>query len=298
MIMSLTALGSEQIARKLYRYDRVCAPVPHPEAFSDEHVRQFHDEGYIAVENVFSDREVEDAKAALRFLIDGGNPAYDGAQLEDAAIGKNLTAEEKESYVRKVMSFVDYDARLKQMCEHPALMAIVERLMGSKMTMIQDMALMKPPYVGREKPWHQDNAYFLYEPIEGVLGTWTALDAATAQNGCMHVIPRTHQLGPRPHYHDRDCQLPDDQIDIDRDVMVPLRPGGTLFFSSLLHHGTPPNTSAARRRALQFHYARVDCRKITSQRHAEIFHDRLGSAGCTGWTPQGKAGRPISQRES
>ena len=92
--------------------------------------------------------------------------------------------------------------------------------------MIQDMALLKPAHVGREKPWHQDTAYFVMEPIDLVLGTWIALDAATPENGCMHVIPGSHRGGPRPHYHDRDCQLPDEAVEVDRDVMVPLRAGG------------------------------------------------------------------------
>jgi len=288
--------NNEPIATRLYRYDRVHPALPNLGAFSEAHVHQFQELGFVAVENVFTDKEIEDAKEALRFLIGGGNPAYQGAELEEYAKTKNLMPDEKELYVRKVMYFVDHDVRLKHMCEHPSLMSIVERLLGSKTRMIQDMALMKPPHVGREKPWHQDNAYFMHEPVEAVMGTWTALDEATPENGCMHVIPGTHREGPRPHYHDRDCQLPDDEIDVDRDVVVPLRPGGVLFFSSLLHHGTPPNTSASRRRALQFHYARVDCQKIGPERHAEIFRDKIGSAGCINWTPEGKAGRPIGER--
>lgn len=294
--MSLTSLGNEQIAERFYRYDQVHKALTSPAAFTDEHVAQFQQLGFVAIENVFAPQEVMDAQEGLCYLIGGGNPAYAGVEFEAAAVGKNLAPEEKELYVRKIMYFVDHDARLKRMSEHATFKAIVQRLLGGEAKMIQDMALMKPPHVGREKPWHQDNAYFLYEPLEGILGTWIALDAATAENGCMHVIPGTHAAGPRPHYHDRDCQLPDEDVDVERDVIVPLRPGGALFFSSLLHHGTPPNSSSARRRALQFHYARTDCRAIPPERHGEMFHDAAGPAGCANWTPDGKAGRPIAKR--
>jgi phytanoyl-CoA hydroxylase len=64
------------------------------------------------------------------------------------------------------------------------------------------------------------------EPLELILGTWTALDEATPENGCMHVIPGSHTLGPKPHYHERDCQLPDDVVESQRSIMVPLKPGG------------------------------------------------------------------------
>ncbi|MEL7239010.1 MAG: phytanoyl-CoA dioxygenase family protein, partial [Planctomycetota bacterium] len=114
---------------------------------------------------------------------------------------------------------------------------------------------------------------------------WTALDACDAGNGCMHVIPGSHRAGPKPHYHDRDCQLPDDTVDLGNVVAVPLQPGGVMFFSGLVHHGTPPNLGQRRRRALQFHYMGK------SGQHAEdpevlrsMFFDRKGFAGCQGWS--------------
>ena len=109
---------------------------------------------------------------------------------------------------------------------------------------------MKPPFHGAEKPWHQDTAYFDYTPLGGVIGVWIALDEATVENGCMQVIPGSHLDGPAKHYHVRDCQLEDGGVRVDRAVVVPLKPGGALFFSGLIHHGTPPNTSGDRRRAL------------------------------------------------
>ena len=166
---------------------------------------------------------------------------------------------------------------------------------GDEIAMIQDMALLKPPHVGREKPWHQDTAYFAMEPLELILGTWTAVDEATVENGCMHVIPGSHHGGPKAHYHDRDCQLPDEIVDVRRSLTVPLKPGGTLFFSGLLHHGTPPNRSAARRRALQFHFASTRCRKVELDQHAEHFHDAKGYAACAGWGTE-QAPRPIADR--
>ena len=39
-----------------------------------------------------------------------------------------------------------------------------------------------------------------------------------------------------------------------RTVSVSLRPGDALLFDGDLLHGTPPNDSRRRRRALQFHY--------------------------------------------
>ena len=129
------------------------------------------------------------------------------------------------------------------------------QILGAAPEMFQDMALLKPPRIGREKPWHQDLAYFDVDAQSTpVVGCWIALDEATAGNGCMHVIPGSHKAGPQPHFAKRDWQLCDAQMQGRPCAVVPLKPGGLMLFDGLIQHGTPTNHSTSRRRALQFHY--------------------------------------------
>ena len=291
--MSLTTLGPDRIAKTLYRYDSVHEPVASQADLTAEHLSRFKKLGFLAVENVFSADEVKTYSQAITDLVAAGNPKI--ISFEEVAKGRDLSPEEREGYVRKCMYFVKHEPRLRAMSEHPVLVNILETLIGHSVRLIQDMALLKPPHVGREKPWHQDMAYFAITPPELVIGTWTALDAATLENGCMHVIPGSHLAGPRPHYHDRDCQLNDEDVAVANDVVVPLNPGGVLFFSALIHHGTPPNRSATRRRAIQLHYAATHCQVIDGDAHAAMFSDSLGYAGCQGF-PNGMRPRPIVGR--
>jgi phytanoyl-CoA hydroxylase len=287
--MSLTAIGPEQIARRLYGARRIHTPLENPAAVDAAAIEAFHRDGFLAVANVFTAAEMDTAKEALRDLI-MGRP-FKGLEFEAGVDMSNLSAEQREIHVRKIMTIVPHEPRLANLAGHAALKQLVHRLLGNESNLIQDMALLKPPRGGREKPWHQDTAYFLYEPLEGIIGTWTALDPATPENGCMHVIPGSHRHGPQPHYHDRDCQLPDEAVDVDNVLAVPLQPGGVLLFSGLLHHGTPPNQSADRRRALQFHYASTACRPIDGNRHEELFHDHIGYGGCRDWDTNKKTRR-------
>jgi phytanoyl-CoA hydroxylase len=172
-------------------------------------------------------------------------------------------------------------------------MSAVHQLVGEGARMIQDMALLKPPFHGSEKPWHQDTAYFDWTPLGGILGTWIALDEASIENGCMQVIPGTHLEGPVPHFHVRDCQIADTRVCVEGSVTIPLRPGGVLFFSGLLHHGTPPNNTARRRRALQFHYAAANCTKMTIEQHGELFNEGGMYAGCRHWDLQSGTSRAV-----
>jgi hypothetical protein len=99
--------------------------------------------------------------------------------------------EERRDYVRKLHGFLKYDERFKRIAYHPPFLEFIgfekihfnsvcfkelksrvcnfnihfSKLLGlkndEKPEVFQDMILVKPPNVGREKPWHQDHAYFV-----------------------------------------------------------------------------------------------------------------------------------------
>jgi len=292
--MSLTALGPSVIAKRLYRSDRIHTALPGVEALDDAAIAAYHRDGFVAIDNVFTPDEVAAGLAGITKLVADGDPKI--ISFEDAVADRHITGEEREKFVRKCMGFVEHEPRLKALAYHEKFLAIVKKLVGSDVELLQDMALLKPPMVGREKPWHQDSAYFPYGPASLLIGTWTALDAATLENGCMHMIPGSHLEGGKAHYHDRDCQLPDEEVDVARDVAVPLKPGGALFFSSLIHHGTPPNASPDRRRAVQYHYRSVNAKKLDLGEFEQMFHDSHGVAGCASWAYGFKV-RPVDSRE-
>ncbi len=258
---------SGEFPQGLYDSTGIVTGVDGFDAVTDAHVARFHEQGYLIVENAFTAQEVQIALDGLFHLLSGAVEEFDGVQYERASAGvaiEDLSVEEKQDYVRKFMSFVDYDERLNELAHHPLLLALVERLIGEAPVLFQSMALLKPPRLGRDKPWHQDAAYFQIELDAKVVGCWIALDEATIENGCMVIAPGSHLNGPVVHFRRRDWQICDTDVDNSGAVAVPLKPGGLLIFQSLLHHGTPPNDSGLRRRALQFHY-RPQSAPLTSQ---------------------------------
>ncbi len=223
---------------------------------TNDDIQFFREYGYLVVHNAFSAAEVEAGLADLVGLIAGKNPDFSNIHYEAKAreIIDSVEGEERQDLVRKIAHFVDYSPALNALAQHPMLLTVLQQLIGEEPTMFQDMGLIKPPHIGREKPWHQDFAYFNLPQGTQVVGVWIALDEATIENGCMHIIPGTHQDGPRIHFQRRDWQICDTDVQIDRCMAVPLKPGSCLFFDGLLHHGTPPSRSNKRRRAVQYHY--------------------------------------------
>jgi phytanoyl-CoA hydroxylase len=190
------------------------------------------------------------------------------------------TPEERELAARKVHKYIDHEPRLHAIAYHEKIAAIMEKLLGKAPKVVQDQAILKPPTGGAEKPWHQDMAYGNLAYDKPVVGIWIALDPAELDNGCMHVIPGSHRGGGVPHYAVRDWQLCDSGVAVETDVAVPLAPGGALLFSGLLHHGTPPNFSAKRRRALQIHYAAESAQKLSPEEYKRVFTNVMTNAEC------------------
>ncbi len=283
-------------APELYAVHRVAEGVHGGlDAVADIDIAQYHNHGYLVVHDAFLLDEVQQALDGLIHLIGGGNPAFRGIQFEAAALDRldSLTVEQRQDAVRKLMWFTEFDARLDALAHHPKLLPVVARLLNpgddinhaetvatvDAPILFQDQALLKPPKLGREKPWHQDKAYFNMDKREPVVGVWVALDEATLDNGCMHLLP---ELGREPivHFQRRDWQVCDTLVMGKQCIAVPLKPGSLLLFDGLLVHGTPHNNSSQRRRAVQFHYHAARFPKVSNEARMAVFGEEGKDVAC------------------
>ncbi|MBB6430138.1 phytanoyl-CoA dioxygenase family protein [Algisphaera agarilytica] len=257
----------------LYAATRTAELLPDLSAVDEAALRRFHETGYLAFEKAFDAQTIADAVAAIDDLTRGRNPEFNGIAFESAAGGVDLNELDelaRAELVRKLMAFARFDARLDAVMRAPALMDLLRTLIGDEPTCFQEMALLKPPGGGREKPWHQDHAYFDYPAGTRIAGVWIALDEARLDNGCMHLVESTHKEIV-PHFNRRDWQICDSHVMGRPTVAVPLPPGGALVFSGLLMHGTPTNFSEHRRWALQFHYTGQSTQKCDTETRLALF---------------------------
>ncbi len=261
--------GEEEPPDGLYQYERtVNKRVPTIQDVTEEDLGFFQEYGYLVIEEFLDEGEIESVTEGMVSLMaraHSGDSEFDlpdFVQFEDDLDSEfddpsELSPEKLQYYVRKYMWYSEYSDEMRAPSERGDLRELISTIVDGQPEMFQDMALIKPPG-GREKPWHQDKAYFDVGLDAPVVGVWIALDEATPENGCMHVIPGSHRDGPVVHFSRRDWQICDTDVQVDKDVMVPLDAGGALLFDGLIHHGTPPNTSDTLRRALQFHYTAAD----------------------------------------
>jgi phytanoyl-CoA hydroxylase len=268
---------------ELYAYERLDQGVLAAAAGLETSLGRYRDDGFLMVRGLLPASEVLAARAELEAMARADRPGcamiwYEGALRDHLALdpgrdreidGKvggvgfaagqqadrlpSLDPDLRARHVRKFMGFVERKPALGRLARHPALMALVERLVGATPALFQDMALVKPAR-GREKPWHQDHAYFNVALDTPIVGVWIPMGQVTPENGCMHLLAGGHQAGARIHFKRRDWQICDADVPTTGRVAVPMTVGDVLLFDGKLPHGTPVNRTDQFRWAVQYHY--------------------------------------------
>jgi ectoine hydroxylase-related dioxygenase (phytanoyl-CoA dioxygenase family) len=134
------------------------------------------------------------------------------------------------------------------------------RVIGPDVKAMQSMLFIKSE--GRPgQAWHQDEL-FIPTRDRSLTAAWIALDDATVENGCLWVLPGSHQPGilyPDREHHDPrfDCEVEAYAFSYrDEDaVAVEVPAGSVVVFNGYLLHRSLPNTGRhGLRRALVNHY--------------------------------------------
>lgn len=140
---------------------------------------------------------------------------------------------------------------------HPRLLDAVEDLIGPDILMTNATFRIKNPGSHVDYGWHQDSARIEVTPSFVI--AYVALSPATFENGCLQVIPATHDrvrpfsLTEGPGQRKR---LVARVIDVDptKAVNLELEPGDVAIFHGNAVHGSPANISAMRRVAILYDF--------------------------------------------
>ena len=227
---------------------------------SEEQASAFDNDGYFILKGFLTADEVESIRREITAIVDRyPDVPEELVQIEPAARRGSVKPDSVELGVRKLFRMTLHNELFRSLAHHPRMVGIAVELLGPDVTLYQSMLLMKPPRFGGQKVWHQDNAYFRLEPND-VFGFWIALDDATIENGCMHVIPGSHRGGIGKHGGVSDDYGLTTAPTADDAVACAMDTGDALVFHGETYHYTPPNRTEQRRRALQYHYASTHCR--------------------------------------
>ncbi len=222
--------------------------------------------GYIVVRGLFDQESLERWKDRLRAIVDGEvEPAEHMLVMKDVMVAKGAVSPASPAEAISKLQDFENDPVLFGYTKDPRLLDCVEALIGPDLFTLHTMLINKPPNVDGRHPLHQDIIYFPWRPGDQMVGSWTALEPATRENGCLVGIPGTHTSEIVPHEH------PDwDYVNLgyvgasgigadERRVHFELDPGDVVLFHPHLLHGSGRNRTQGFRRSILTHYASAHC---------------------------------------
>jgi len=213
--------------------------MPH---LTDKQWSEFHVEGYLSLGKVLDDDELAALQQRLDDIMLGtADVPYKKMMMQiDSSTGEYADAgEQTKGFKGPMLNYrkieqLELDSLFLQYLQQPLFEEICHRTYGQHVPVgvFRSMFMNKPAGLGTKLPWHQDRWTELdRDPLVTI---WTALDSSTKQNGCLQIIPRSHQFGiineEHPWGYLTEDQIrehcPDDQV-----VYVEMMPG----FQCLLH---------------------------------------------------------------
>jgi phytanoyl-CoA hydroxylase len=212
--------------------------------------------GYLVVPNLFTAMEIGEFKAETARIFRGECGPIEGLL--------NVTPQMTDAEVLRRYLAVHFPHKLSEAIErsltHPGVVEVLMDIIGPNVKCMQSMLFVKGP--GKPgQSWHQDE-YYIPTRDRSLGAAWIALDDATVENGCLWIIPGSHQSGVilrRIPSHDPEF-AETDTLDLseygeDRCIPVEVKAGSVVFFHGYVLHSSRRNrTSDCFRMALVNHY--------------------------------------------
>ncbi|CAH1364774.1 phytanoyl-CoA dioxygenase, peroxisomal-like [Tenebrio molitor] len=229
-----------------------------------EEQRQFYeDNGYILIRNNVSHALLDELKERFIDICEGRVDSGVMTVMKDPSL--KYKGVKGEYLINKIQDFL-FDDVLFKYCTYPAMVDVIESIIGPNITGAHSMLINKPPDSdpgASLHPMHQDLHYFPFRPAEKIAASWTAMERVDENNGCLYVVPGTHKGQLYEHTY------PDGYknklyhgihgLDHLKKVHVVMEKGDTVFFHPVLLHGSGPNSTKGFRKAISCHYADNNC---------------------------------------
>ena len=236
-------------------------------ALTPDELSFWNENGYLVRHDVFTVQENDILRQIADDIVEGKRP-FPSEGIEKNALVRDRKVEASGiEAMHKISQVSCYCPEFLARVRDPRLTDPIVDLLGPNLLNQGNLYIWKAPKIGLGFPWHQDKWYFNWNyKTEMTVGTWTAIDAADKDNGCLYVIPGSHKYGILAHEDVQGPQQNEFKIAHDaRDedgVAVELPPGGVVWFNNQLLHKSTDNHSLRFRRCNVVHYMSGNAERI------------------------------------
>ncbi len=223
-----------------------------PFRLSDEQVKFYHEQGYLAGVRILSETQVERLREELATLT---MPEHAGKEFWYEYHSNE--SEDPSKTLFHALGAWRISPGMHDILWSPAFTMAASQLLGGAVRFWHDQLFCKPAKHGGVVAWHQDYSYWTRTVPMQHLTCWIGLDDATTENGCLHYIPKSHTWDLLPITGlagDMDAiqeVLSEKQWEqFQKPVAIELKQGECTFHHPLMMHGSYENKSEHPRRAI------------------------------------------------
>ncbi len=218
---------------------------------TDEQVQFYRNNGYLAGVRLLTDAQVERLREQLEVLFD---PQHAGRDLWYEYHSNE--SNEADTVLFHALGAWRIQPGFHDLLWNPAFTMAATQLLDGPVRFWHDQLFCKPARHGGVVAWHQDYSYWTRTKPMAHLTCWIGLDDSTADNGCVHYVPGSHNWDLLPVTGlagDMEAiqeVLTDEQWQaFSKPVAVELKKGECTFHHPLTIHGSFANRTERPRRA-------------------------------------------------
>ena len=223
----------------------------------DAQLKQFDEEGFIFVPDLFSTEEVAVLKGEIPEVFAQRRP--------------EVIREASGEAVRTAFATHTYNDVYRRFVSHPRILEPAQQLLGGEVYIHQFKLNGKAAFDGDVWQWHQDYGVWQRDddmPEPRAMNLAVFLDEVNEFNGPLYIVPKSHKAGVLAAGHDVETtSYPLWTLDqktvgemVERGGIAAPKgpPGSGFFFHGNIVHGSPPNMSPWNRLIVYVTYNRTD----------------------------------------
>jgi phytanoyl-CoA hydroxylase len=241
-----------------------------------EQLNFYNREGYLVLPGLLNAADLAPARAAMEQKVD----AIASELLRAGLISDTLPSEPFETRLARLFEnlgereFLLYGRSWRDrlpgyyhLMANPKILDVVESLIGPEIfaNPVYNVRPKVPKVAAGIVPWHQDKSYWVGAKAAPVITVWIPLVDATFENGCLHILPRTHMRRVLGHHAETYSGTAYTEVNakhirphLHEAVAVPLAAGGAIVFNDRLIHSSTANNSDHVRWSVDLRYQPVD----------------------------------------
>jgi ectoine hydroxylase-related dioxygenase (phytanoyl-CoA dioxygenase family) len=229
-------------------------------------IEQFQRDGFLNGGTVLDEQQVEALRTELARVIE----QHDTLDTKPVLF-QNLSSNE-QAPVWHIVNIWQASEPFRALLHHPKITGEVAQLSGAGALRVwHDQIVYKPAESGGINRWHQDSPLWPILQPSPTVSAWVALDDVDVDNGCMSMVPGSHQWGDHMQelakietldalpavFHGHEV----------RRVLCPVRKGEVHYHHALTWHSSHANISGRPRRAIALHYMSSETRFHAAGEH-------------------------------